>query len=665
MHLACLLWALAGCGRFGVNLLSAAPRTDAGALPSSDAGGYRGDAAVDAAVGPQLDAGRVDAGSVDAAVDPPLDAGGGDAGCPVLCVNEHGTASCSTGACEIGCELGWADCDGTVGNGCETSTTDDVLSCGSCELQCTTALGATACSEGVCLPNCIPGMAGDCDGNTQNGCEASLMDNTSACGSCDVTCMNAHGTTACLSGTCTPACEVGYADCDGDPNNGCETRSETDPANCGSCGVACDTSFQVCAGGACQVSMCPAGQGDCDGVTSDCETDLISNVADCGFCNNVCLAANGTPSCVASSCAIASCNPGFADCDGLAASGCEASLANDPVHCGACAKTCSNQHGTTGCAGGVCVPTCSSGWASCDSNPQNGCETQLGTLTNCGGCGNTCPNAMAGATAVCSAGVCGYACNSLSGVYALRINVQASWPSRQYITSGSGQLQFWLRLTLTQSGTTLSGTAALCDQATPQTNNSVTSERYLLDYPDAMFTPGAPAASFSATLASLAPGAGVTSTRTAHMLGTSMSDPLNGAWPSLTTVRNSQIDHDSDGEVGITTIFVDNGTYDHAPTSGSLFAARASQSYGAQRLRFSLGGALTACSGASGTATVQSFDTKNIGCRLESNADCSSSQYTHLDNNAVVYSTGTASYTMKKLGNPGSTFSCAQVRSAF
>ena len=507
-------------------------------------------------------------------------------------------------------------------------------------------------------------MSGDCDGNTQNGCEASLSDNPGACGSCGVSCTNAHGTTRCVAGACAPACEPGYADCDSDPNNGCETRTETDPTHCGSCAVACDTSFQVCADATCQVSMCPAGQGDCDGVTSDCETDLTGNLNDCGFCDNVCVASNGTPSCVDSSCVVAACDPGFDDCDGLAASGCEANLATDAAHCGGCGAPCSNSHGTTGCVGGTCMPTCSSGWGSCDSNPRNGCETQLGTLTNCSGCGNTCPNAMAGATAVCSAGVCGYSCNSMSGVYALRINAQASWGSKPFVSAGSGQLQFWLRVTVTQSGTTLSGTAALCDQATPPSNNSVSAERYLLDYPAAMFTPGAPAATFSATLASLAPGAGLTAARTVHLLGVSMSDPLNGAWPSLTTVRNNQIDHDADGEVGITSVFVNDSTYDNAPTAGTPFAARASQSYGAQRLRFSLGGALTGCSGASGTATVQSFDTRNIGCRLESNADCSSSQYSHVDDNAVVYSVSSATYSMTKLGNSGSTFTCAQVRAA-
>ena len=55
--------------------------------------------------------------------------------------------------------------------------------------------------------------------------------------------------------------------------------------------------------------------------------------------------------------------------------------------CGAC----SNSHGTTSCsASGLCQPTCSSGYANCDMNNVNGCETQLGTTSNCASCGNSC-----------------------------------------------------------------------------------------------------------------------------------------------------------------------------------------------------------------------------------------------------------------------------------
>jgi hypothetical protein len=651
---------LASCGRVGVKLLPQ-PETDSG-KPFVDSGVSPPDASVDAGDGSTPDTGPGPA--ADAEIDAGIDSGV-DSGCPTTCANDHGTAECSTGSCQLSCEIGYADCDGAQDNGCETSTMSELSSCGGCDLACTTSQGSTACSQGLCMPSCVPGMYGDCDGNARNGCETALTTDQQSCGSCGTACTNPNGTTSCVAGTCAPVCAAGYADCDGNPTNGCEVRTESDPSNCGGCGLTCDTSFQVCANQACEVSMCPLGQGDCDANQADCETDLTDTVADCGFCNNVCTAANGTASCTSSTCGIASCSSGFANCDANVVNGCEVALASNLANCGSCGMACANAHGSTRCMGGSCAPVCSSGWGTCDGNSRNGCETALNTVTNCGNCGNVCPNAMAGATAVCNSGVCGYTCNTLSGVYALRINTQVSWSSTPFVRSGNGTANFWLRLTLTQSGTALTGSAMVCDQATPPTSNSATSDRYLLDYPAAMFTPGAPAAAFSATLASQAPGAGLTSTRTAHVLGVSLSDPLNGAWPSLSTARSNQVDHDSDTEVGITVVFVDDSTYNHAQTAGSLFAARASHAYGAQRLRFSLGGALTGCSGgAGGTATVQSFDTKTIGCRLESGSDCSSSQYTHLDNNSVVYNTGASNYTMTRLGGAGSTFSCAQVRAA-
>jgi hypothetical protein len=666
------LCAIAACGRVGFDLVpvsdSGSARSDAG-KPGLDAGGTLPDAAADGAGLGGSDAsldGAVDGGSdaLDGAVaDSGTDAAI-DAGCATTCSNDHGTADCSTGQCQVSCEIGYADCDGTVQNGCETATTNDLMSCGACDLQCTTSLGSTACSQGICMPSCVPGTSGDCDGNVLNGCESDLRSDVQTCGSCGTVCTNANGTTSCVAGVCTPVCAAGFSDCDGNRINGCETRITTDPANCGGCGVKCDTSFQVCMNQTCQVSTCPQGRGDCDTNASDCETDLTRTVADCGFCNNTCATANGTPSCTNSTCGIASCSSGFANCDSNTANGCEVRLATNVSNCGSCGTACTNAHGSTSCAASTCTPTCSSGWGSCDSNARNGCETALDTLSNCGTCGNVCPNSMAGATAVCSSGICGYTCNALGGVYALRINAQTSWPATQYVRSGSGTVQFWLRVKVTQSGTALSGTAELCDQTTPETRNSVTSDRYLLDYPDALFTPGAPGATFNATLASLAPGAAVSSTRTAHLLGIGMTDPLNGAWPALSTARANSIDHDADGKLGITVNFVDDSTYNHAQTDGTLFAARASQAYGAQRLRFSLGGALSGCTGASGSATVQSFDTRTIGCRLESGQDCSSSQYTHLYDNTVVYSISSASYTMTRLGSTGSTFTCAQVRAA-
>jgi hypothetical protein len=69
-----------------------------------------------------------------------------------------------------------------------------------------------------------------------------------------------------------------------------------------------------------------------------------------------------------------------------------------------CLNLCENPHGTAECIDGVCVPSCNSGYADCDSNPANGCETALNTLSNCGGCGVSCN--MTHASASCSTGSC-------------------------------------------------------------------------------------------------------------------------------------------------------------------------------------------------------------------------------------------------------------------
>lgn len=51
----------------------------------------------------------------------------------------------------------------------------------------------------------------------------------------------------CGNGVCE--CASGFAECDGDPSNGCETSLDTDPASCGACG-------HDCHGGACAHGLC-------------------------------------------------------------------------------------------------------------------------------------------------------------------------------------------------------------------------------------------------------------------------------------------------------------------------------------------------------------------------------------------------------------------------
>jgi hypothetical protein len=111
---------------------------------------------------------------------------------------------------------------------------------------------------------------------------------------------------------------------------------------------------------------------------------------------------NGRPSIAA--CYKVGCAPHFADCNGVAADGCEADL-HSPATCGSCGSPCALPHATPSCAAGTCaVGSCDLGWSDCDGNPANGCETDLTTASNCGACGVPC--ALPHAATSCASGSC-------------------------------------------------------------------------------------------------------------------------------------------------------------------------------------------------------------------------------------------------------------------
>ncbi len=59
-------------------------------------------------------------------------------------------------------------------------------------------------------------------------------------------------------------------------------------------------------------------------------------------------------------------------------------FATDPANCGWCGNVCPDVNGGSTCEDGVCVIACSDGWADCNDDPRDGCETELST--NCGTC---------------------------------------------------------------------------------------------------------------------------------------------------------------------------------------------------------------------------------------------------------------------------------------
>jgi hypothetical protein len=91
--------------------------------------------------------------------------------------------------------------------------------------------------------------------------------------------------------------------------------------------------------------------------------------------------------------------------------------ANDPQNCGSCGNVCAGApQATAVCTAGNCGFACQAGYQNCNNVSADGCEVNLTqSPTNCGACGNVCPGVPNG-TPGCTNSTCGIGtCNANFG----------------------------------------------------------------------------------------------------------------------------------------------------------------------------------------------------------------------------------------------------------
>jgi hypothetical protein len=196
--------------------------------------------------------------------------------CGIVCAaRPNASVSCVSGNCQYVCNAGFLDCNGLTIDGCEVNVLSDPNNCNGCALVCPPHPNASvACVNGSCQYTCNVGFA-DCNINMADGCEINTNTSVNNCGGCGLTCpTHPNSSPNCLGGNCGISCNAGFGNCDGNLVNGCEINLLTDLNNCGACGNVCilSNANAACTFGSCVISSCTGGFTNCNGITADgCE----------------------------------------------------------------------------------------------------------------------------------------------------------------------------------------------------------------------------------------------------------------------------------------------------------------------------------------------------------------------------------------------------------
>jgi hypothetical protein len=136
--------------------------------------------------------------------------------CTNNCTAPNTDWSCNNGTCQISsCQGTFRDCTGGTSDGCETNIANNDNNCGACghvcrnDIPANTNVADAGCAGTTCKVTSCEGTFADCDGSLANGCEVDTDSNANNCGFCGHVCPSTAP--SCQNGGC---CKI---TCSGSP----------------------------------------------------------------------------------------------------------------------------------------------------------------------------------------------------------------------------------------------------------------------------------------------------------------------------------------------------------------------------------------------------------------------------------------------------------------
>jgi hypothetical protein len=275
---------------------------------------------------------------------------------------------------------GFADCDNNPANGCEANTvTSPTVRRLRQHVPALHQRDATVCAQGACGFTCRTGF-GDCDGDARNGCEVNTPHERRELRRLRRERARAPTASARLheSSTCALVCAAGFGDCDSDPATAASAPSPpTTPTAAPATAPA--PRAPSARNGTCHVAV----RRGHHLLQRRLRQPPAPDAAHCGACGRVC----PTPP-TARRPASGACGRRRAATRASATATATPPTAARPTstpaaqHCGASAATrAAPRTPRRPATAGVCSVSCAAGFADCDRDVDNGCETSTRTVS--------------------------------------------------------------------------------------------------------------------------------------------------------------------------------------------------------------------------------------------------------------------------------------------